>query len=434
MKPRILLVNPWIYDFAAFDLWARPFGLFAVSEFLSCYNAEIKYIDCTGTSLVKQYGTGKYKAERVSKPDVLKSIPRYYKRYGIGIDEFRTRIRSIGTVNIVLMTSIMTYWYPGVRKATEIIREEYAREVPIVLGGIYPTLYPEHASRSAGADCIFRGNLDGSFKKLLDEFGVVGSSSNKIPYYQLGLFTGNRFAAVRTSAGCLFRCSYCASNLLIPAYSRREYGEVVEEIDYLYRSGIRDFAFYDDALLVDPDDHIKPMLRAILKKDIKARFHTPNGLHARFIDDEIAHLLKQSGFASLRLSLETIDAQRQLNTGNKIGNSEFVQAIRHLKQNGFRKPEIGVYLMYGLPGQSLDEVRDGIRFLKTLGVSIFLAEFSPIRGTRSWQELVQNGIINDDLDPILTNNTVFSYLYSGYDHQEVEEMKIDVKEYNQEPV
>ena len=26
-RPRILLVNPWIHDFAAYDLWAKPLGL-----------------------------------------------------------------------------------------------------------------------------------------------------------------------------------------------------------------------------------------------------------------------------------------------------------------------------------------------------------------------------------------------------------------------
>jgi hypothetical protein len=35
MKPRILLVNPWIYDFAAFNFWLRPLGLLMVAEYLS---------------------------------------------------------------------------------------------------------------------------------------------------------------------------------------------------------------------------------------------------------------------------------------------------------------------------------------------------------------------------------------------------------------
>jgi hypothetical protein len=34
MKPRILLVNPPIYDFSAYDFWLKPYGLLRVAGFL----------------------------------------------------------------------------------------------------------------------------------------------------------------------------------------------------------------------------------------------------------------------------------------------------------------------------------------------------------------------------------------------------------------
>jgi hypothetical protein len=34
MKPRILLVNPPIYDFSAYDFWLKPYGLLRVVGFL----------------------------------------------------------------------------------------------------------------------------------------------------------------------------------------------------------------------------------------------------------------------------------------------------------------------------------------------------------------------------------------------------------------
>ena len=40
------------------------------------------------------------------------------------------------------------------------------------------------------------------------------------------------------------------------------------------------------------------------------RFHCPNGLHARLIDDELAKLMKESGFRTLRLSLETVNTRK----------------------------------------------------------------------------------------------------------------------------
>jgi len=127
----------------------------------------------------------------------------------------------------------------------------------------------------------------------------------------------------------------------------------------------------------------------------------------------------------------TVDTPRQGSTGGKVSNGELENAVRTLRARGVTKENIGVYLMFGLPDQSLDEVRDGVEFLKNLKVRIYLAEFSPVKGTECWKELVQNGVIMNELDPLLTNNTVFSYLYSGYDQTDVKRMKLDVLKYNQ---
>ena len=34
MKPKILLVNPPIYDFAAYDFWLKPYGMLSVAGML----------------------------------------------------------------------------------------------------------------------------------------------------------------------------------------------------------------------------------------------------------------------------------------------------------------------------------------------------------------------------------------------------------------
>jgi radical SAM superfamily enzyme YgiQ (UPF0313 family) len=328
------------------------------------------------------------------------------------------------------MTSIMSYWYPGVRKAIELLKET-VDDVPVVLGGIYSTLYHEHASKFSGADFIYRGELSGAIKFVLSTFGFrMKKKGKEIHYYRLGLFDAHHYAPLLTSTGCPFRCDYCASRVLAGAFKRREPAGVVKEIAELHALGIRDFAFYDDALLADSEDHIKPILRDVIASGLHARFHTPNGLHARFMDEELASLMKRAGFRTIRLGLETVHHRRQDATGGKVHKDDVARAVSLLKGNGIPAREIGVYLMYGLPGQGLREVRDGVRFVRGLGVRVYLTEFSPIRGTGSWNELVGRGVFDDDLDPLCTNNTVYSYLYAGYDPEELEEMRLDVKKYN----
>lgn len=431
MRLKALLINPWIYDFAAYNFWARPLGLLKVAEFLSLFNVKLFFIDCCDSFRIKKYGAGKYRAEIVKKPQILKNIPRNYRRYGISKDEFIERIKYIGNVDFILITSIMAYWWYGVKEVVDIVRE-YFKNVPVIIGGIYATLYREHANKNTGADFVYTGYIEERFLQELEKFSIRLEKIKEKPEYwwRMGFYRNMPYAPILTSSGCPFKCPYCASSILNESFKQRSINEVFEEIEGLYNLGVRNFAFYDDALLYKADIHIKPLLKRIIEKDWQINFHTPNGIHARFIDEEMAQLMRQAGFKTLRLSLETVDIKRQIETGGKVTNEEVERAVFYFKKAGFLSQEIGVYIMYGLPGQSLDEVWASVNFLKKLKVRIHLTEFSPIKGTYYWQELVDKGIIDDEMDPLLTNNSIFSELFAKYLKKEIEQLKIEVNRFN----
>jgi radical SAM superfamily enzyme YgiQ (UPF0313 family) len=415
------------------NLWSRPLGLLRVAEYMSRFDLEINFIDCMDAIEprgMKQYGTGNYPRTIVKKPKVLEPVPRYFARYGMSIDTFREKLIKSLPCDFVFVTSVMSYWYPGVQKVIEIVKE-LSPHTPVILGGIYATLYYKHASKNSGADIVYRGHISSDIETMLRGLGFNLKNQNQPrPYYRLGLYWKPFFAPVLTSYGCPFRCTYCASFRLFQGFIQRNPHDTLVEIEDLYKTGMRDFAFYDDALLVNADSHINVILREIMNKKTKVRFHCPNGLHARFIDDEQAYLMKESGFTTLRLGFETVNHTRQRTTGGKVTGDILRLAIKNLMRYGFTKEQIGVYLMYGLPGQEFEEVKDGIEFLKGLDVRIHLTEFSPIPGTPCWEELQDKGVIENSIDPIVTNNTVFAHLYSGYDRQDLKSTKLEIKEYN----
>jgi radical SAM superfamily enzyme YgiQ (UPF0313 family) len=431
MKPKFLFINPWIYDFSAVNLWSRPLGLLQVAEFLSQYDIDINLIDCTDSYKTnRRFGTGKFPREIIAKPEILKAVPRNFARYGISTDDFKYLLKKYSPFDMVFVTSIMTYWYPGVLKAIEMVRALHPH-VPVILGGIYASLYEKHAANNSGADHVYTGPVNSDIVKIMQSFGLELNKKNRQEsYYKMGLYKSYPFAPLMTSKGCPYNCSYCASSYLAPGFVQRPPGEVLKEITELYKMGVRDFAFYDDALFVNADSHLKIILREIVKSGMSMRFHCPNGVHARFIDNELANLLKESGFTTLRVSLETVDTNRQTESGGKITSDTFQKSIKSLKAAGFKKENIGVYLMFGLPGQGLDEVKEGVKFLKALDVRINLTEFSPIPHTQCWNDLVDCGIIDKNMDPVLTNNSVFSALYEGYDWKELDALKNSVKKYN----
>ena len=409
-KPRrALLINPWIYDFAAYNFWIRPLGLYHVAEWLWERGVEPVLLDC----LSPFDAPGKFRRVEVERPEVLKDIPRKFSRYGIDTSEFLRRMKGAGPVDMVFVTSIMSYWYPGVEYAIRLVRK-YLGRIKVVLGGVYATLWTEHAQKTSGADLILEGPIERNCEMLAPFIEVPCSPiRERRKWYELGLHDGLSYSAIRTANGCPFRCSYCGSYMISGKYNPKSVEEVVRELEYLYREGVSDIAFYDDALLVDFDRRLSPILDELKERGIRFRFHTPNGLHARYIDQCVAHYFKEHNFETIRISLETTSPERQASTGGKVTSRAVVEAVENLVSAGIEREKIGIYLLCGLPGQEVEEVEESIKFVTSLRVKPYLAEYSPIPGTKEWEMLISSGVIHRDIDPLLTNNTVFFRIYSS---------------------
>jgi len=436
----LLLINPWVYDFAAYDLWAKPLGLLFLASLLKKNGWSIHYIDCLdvhhpalkplrvkGPRRRPDHRGHFYQAE-VERPSPLRGIPRRFHRFGLPPQAFREALQSLPKPRAVLVTSGMTYWYQGVHEAIDIVKGAFPA-VPVILGGIYATLCAEHAEEYAGADFIIKGWGEIQVLELLE--GLTGVSPSFIPDLNnldslpppaFSLYPHLDYCCVLTSRGCPFHCPYCASPLLNPRFITRDPAHVVNEIARWADRGVEEFAFYDDALLVDREFAIA-LLQGIEKRRSKIRFHTPNGLHCRGITEEVAHLMRRAGFATIRLGLETASSERQLATGGKVSNDDFKTAVQNLHRAGYAPQEIGTYILAGLPGQERAEVEETIRFVKECGARPYLAEYSPIPGTPLWEEAVRASPFDLPGEPLFHNNTILPCRWEGLDWEDLQALK-----------
>ena len=415
-KGQVLLVNPWIYDFAAFNLWIEPLGLLTIAAALRDSGYGVTVLDClaphAGMPPPRADGSGKFLKMVVDKPGPVAFVPRRYGRYGLPCQQFDAELRAAPVPDAVLVASGMTYWYPGVMEAIRRVRACFGA-VPIALGGIYATLCPVHARQHSGADEVIAG--PGVVAALSFADRVTGHDSAPEqhadprawppPAHELA---SRPFAGLLTSWGCPYRCTYCASRHLQPAFVQREPAAVVAEIETCLRRGIRDYAFYDDSLLLDSGQHLAPILETVVARGWPVRLYAPNGLHAREITGSLADLMRRAGLVMVRLSLETTDADRQRSTGGKVTTDLFVQAVAHLQAAGFRSRELGAYILAGLPDQPLSEVEEAVRWVHGLGVQTKLALFSPIPGTPDGDRALPAAA-----DPLWHNDTVYPYLRGG---------------------
>ncbi len=425
MKGRVLLINPWIYDFAAYCEWSEPLGLLSIAAVLQDSGYEVALIDCLDRHHPQPplrprqdaYGCGKYAKTVVEKPHPLRHVHRHYGRYGLPLEVFDEELHCQPGPDAVLVTSGMTYWYPGPFEAIRKVKAHFPH-VPVVLGGTYATLCHDHASDNSGADHVIQGEGELIALELVDQ--LTGNSSdytrfaqglNSLPRPLHELRRNQGFIAIETSRGCPFRCTYCASSLLHPrGFRRRDPCRVADEIEYCRRQlEVEDFAFYDDALLVEADQHIHVLLDEIVQRSLQCRFHTPSGLHGSHIDGALANKMYQAGFKTIRLGLETCNVSEQVRTGGKITNEGFRQAVRNLRAAGFRAREITGYILMGLPGQSVGEVLEAVDFVHACDATAQIALYSLIPGTVEWQRAVAQWGFDASADPLLHNDSIYPF-------------------------
>jgi radical SAM superfamily enzyme YgiQ (UPF0313 family) len=266
-------------------------------------------------------------------------------------------------------------------------------------------------------DVLVRGEGEPQIREILADFftdlpelNFAPDNLNAYPLPVYDLYPRLRSLPILTSRGCPFRCTFCASFLVAGKFRQRAPEAVVAEIIGYYRQyRVRDFAFYDDALFVNKKRHIVPILEGLLEQGLPLRFHTPNGLHAREIDVDLAQLLIQTGFQTIRLSFETANPDRLRDMSSKVTLDDLSRAVDALEAAGFPRKRVEVYVLIGLPGQSPDEMMRSLLLVHQLGVKIRLAQFSPIPGTVEWERAKQAGLIDESTDLLWTNNSVFGY-------------------------
>jgi len=432
----ILLVNPYISDFTAFDLWLRPLGLYAIARSLRQYSrTKIHWIDCldrfqegTGIS-VKGDGRGKYPRVPLVRPDVYHSIPRQYSLYGIPWPVFQKRLDEVPEPGLILVTTLMTYWLDGTRLVVKELRQKFPKAA-IVCGGLIPTLLESQAEHLIPADEFVFGPGETAILEIVRRYGGEvcdePPASGSVPLFCRRMHTRRQPAPLLTSRGCPYRCIYCAAAVLNPEFQERGAADVIAEIETLTREGIDQFVFFDDALLIHKETRFIPIFSHFRGKNLI--FHAPNGLHAAAIDRETAELMHAGGLQTVRISLESVLPRIQRDSDGKVTTDQVSRAIAALVKAGYPRLQIEVYLLAGYPGQTIGEIEESLRYIREEGVRPRLSIFSPVPGTPIYSQLQKKGVLSDPVDPYQANKTYFLYAKSGFTPDAITVLKNSVTE------
>jgi len=143
----------------------------------------------------------------------------------------------------------------------------------------------------------------------------------------------------------------------------RDIDKIIKNIENLLikRPYLKDIVFFDDAFLLRKD--ISEFLEAL--SYFPVRYHLPNGIHARRVNEEVAFLLKKANFKTIKLGYESYDFNFQKETGYKVTNKDLIRAVNNLKKIGFNMEDVSAYILTNLPNQKIEDIKQACQIKKS---------------------------------------------------------------------
>jgi len=404
-----LLINPPVYDTQYWAEWSQPYGLLRIGrllgnlgykrrelyDFMEAPGEKRKVVQrriAPGESFVeKNTPDPKSPPYRIEKAGQVLDLWKYH--FGKSWDEFDAWLDERGfskdnPPDEVWIGATMSYWWESARDLVGRLRRRWGAKKPlIVLGGIYPSIAPEHAARYVQPDIVVQGEVEQANDLWPD-----------LSLYEMP----PSYAIITPGRGCPFNCAYCAQLTINGGQRRVRYRPVSDILDEMHdaqdRYGIRDFAFYADFLLWDHEHNFQPLLEALVSETKTAssqrrfyRLYAPEGFDTRFLSQSqrLVDLLKAANFQKIYLPCESIDDSylAQLNRRH-VKLQDFVNAVRMAEQAGFnlRHMEVNSFVLYGLPGERIDDVVKSIMFVSEVVGSVIPMLFAPVPSTVLFQQ------------------------------------------------
>jgi hypothetical protein len=303
----------------------------------------------------------------------------------------------------IWISSIMTYWWESTRDVIAVCREIFPNAV-FRVGGIYPTLIPEHGLSYLGLQSPLHlqgRELDPLDPKQQNRDILVSATipdANSLPlaldlYEYDGIgdpeFDGKlpEYSILTTSRGCPFKCAYCAANVLNEGRRVwvRDYELAYQEVKHLFSRGIREFCFYEDNLLLGRDNFTN--LLRLIADDPELRgieLHAPEGIEVRLLHREVTELMRRAGFEKIYFPLETINTKMQKEWQRTHTNiDKFFYALENTIAAGYktRCQDLNCFILFGLPDEDLQAVYDTVLFASSRVGSVIPMLFTPVPNT-----------------------------------------------------
>ncbi len=265
----------------------------------------------------------------------------------------------------------------------------------VILGGPQATFMPTTALHEMPAiDFICRAEGEAAIKELIirgkggdDSAGVPGWSGRgpdaslwdglpleacidldnyPSPYLDGTLDVRQMDEAILlASRGCPYRCSFCYTPQAFGKNIRYHSLErVVDEIMWIYRNGLRRFWFADPNFTFQTE-RIHHFLDELLRKDLKPQIWLET--RADLVNQALLKKMKRAGVHTIAYGLESASEHVLKKIRKPLVLEQVSRAIQLTQEAGL---EVELFSQYGLPGETLEDAKKTLDFVKNNNVKI----------------------------------------------------------------
>lgn len=393
----------------------------------------------------------------------IRTLSAYLKKYGHNVkiiflprdfwnryeDKILNEVVELSRGTDLIGISLMTNFFDNAVQITQRLKRDL--NIPILWGGIHPTIRPQECLDYADMVCIGEGeeslvelvrkiengqdynNVQGIWLKdksnivtnkirpLIQDLDSIpfqdydyethyildGKCIHKMSEDLLKKYSESKYMTIPTR-GCPFGCSYCSNNTFGKIYHnqkqvrKRSINNIIKELIQIKNTLpiMQCIHFDDDAFFLYPLEEIKEFCKKY-KENIALPLFI-GGATPLTLTKEKLSLLVDAGLRYIRMGIET-GSERTKRLYKRIdSNQQVLKAAKII--NGFKdKIDVPVYdIILDNPWETDEDLIKTLMFLTKLpppyDLCLFSLTFYP--GTELYEKAKQEGIIVDDLEDV----------------------------------